>query len=282
MKKSAVEMYALYVQSEETLRKERVKFRSEKIRMEQDMIDIDKKVRMVVEQEAAYNRMATSYENLLREVEELSSEKRRLDGALRDSEGKARNFQRENGSLQQQVKDLGQQVARLLHEAANGKSAASGGSFVGGNAGDVTTQFLVEFSSVEELQQQNERLLKINRELSEAAEATKAEAAMEAEQEYGERVFKLETAIEDLKRKNLHTEEIFQRVSRQRDELRQMLSSAGGDLDAGREIFAATSGEPSTLRMLTQSARAPIPAVPPTTTPPIVCVARRRASIIVE
>ena len=250
MKKSAVEMYALYVQSEETLRKERVKFRSEKIRMEQDMIDIDKKVRMVVEQEAAYNRMATSYENLLREVEELSSEKRRLDGALRDSEGKARNFQRENGSLQQQVKDLGQQVARLLHEAANGKSAASGGSFVGGNAGDVTTQFLVEFSSVEELQQQNERLLKINRELSVAAEATKAEAAMEAEQEYGERVFKLETAIEDLKRKNLHTEEIFQRVSRQRDELRQMLSSAGGDLDAGREIFAATSGErtPATVR----------------------------------
>ena len=251
MKKSAVEMYALYVESEETLRKERVKFQREKIRMEQDMIDIDKKVRMVVEQEATYNRMTASYENLLREIEEVSAEKRRLEGALRDSEGKTRSLGRENCSLEQQVRDLGQQVARLLHEAANGKSASPGGGFVGGNAGDVTTQFLVEFSSVEELQQQNERLLKINRELAAAAEATRAEAAMEAEQEYGERVFKLETAIEDLKRKNLHTEEIFQRVSRQRDELRQMLSSAGGDLEAGRELYAAASGERTPAPVLT-------------------------------
>lgn len=253
MKKSAAEMYALYVGAEETLRKERVKFRSEKIRMEQDMIDIDKKVRMVVEQEAAYNRMKASYDNLLREVEELSAEKRRLSVALNESESTTRNLERENRALEQQAKDLGQQVTKLLHEAQNGKSGASGGSFAGGNAGDVTTQFLVEFSSIEELQQQNQRLLKVNRELAAAAEATKAEAAMEAEQEYGARVFKLETAIEDLKRKNLHTEEIFQRVSKQRDELRQLLSSAGGDLEAGRELYAAASGERTPGTMLTSA-----------------------------
>eukprot|EP00889_Picochlorum_renovo_P008655 jgi/Picre1/35685/NNA_003146.t1 len=188
--------------------------------------------------------MKASHVKLLGDIESLSAEKRRIQSSLKETQGKCKTLEHENLSLEQQVKDLGQQVSRLLHEGQKNKVSGerTPGNFTGGNASDVTTQFLVEFSSVEELQQQNQKLLKVNRELAVAAEATKEAAQKEMQEEYEGKIEKLRNDLEDLKRNRQHAEEIFEQVVRQRDTLRKLLQNAGGDLSIGRELYARSGG----------------------------------------
>lgn len=239
--RTSAEIYAKLIETEERLRVEKLKTREKEIYFEDLLIEVEKRANLLQDQQVEFERMKSSHVKLLGDIEELSTEKRRLTISLKNAESRTKDLDHEKLSLEQQVKDLGQQVARLLHTAAN-ESATAIGSFAGGNARDVTTHYLVEFSSIEELQQQNQKLLKVNRELSIAAEATKEEAKKEIQSEYEERVDQLRNDLEDLKRNRQHAEEIFEQVVRQRDTLRNLLQGAGGDLAAGRELYEKSLG----------------------------------------
>ena len=88
------------------------------------------------------------------------------------------------------------------------------GGFAGGDASDVTTQRLVEFKDVEELQQQNARLLVVNRQLSQEAEATRAEAEAAIRAEYEAGLQGLSKQLEDLRTSRKSTERMLQQVRR--------------------------------------------------------------------
>ncbi|KAI8109094.1 hypothetical protein M9435_005510 [Picochlorum sp. BPE23] len=241
---SSAEIYARFIEAEEKLRAEKLKNREKEIHFEDLLIEVEKRASLLKEQQLEFDSMKASHVKLLGDIESLSAEKRRIQSSLKETQGKCKTLEHENLSLEQQVKDLGQQVSRLLHEGQKNKISGerTPGNFTGGNASDVTTQFLVEFSSVEELQQQNQKLLKVNRELAVAAEATKEAAQKEMQEEYEGKIEKLRNDLEDLKRNRQHAEEIFEQVVRQRDTLRKLLQNAGGDLSIGRELYARSGG----------------------------------------
>ena len=212
--------------------------------MEELLLEVERRAALVKEQQEEYESVKASYGRVSTSIEELAAEKRRLETANTEAQAALRRSARDRKSLEQQVKDLGQQVARLLHEAQNGARGLPAGQFSGGDASDVTTQLLVEFSNIEELLQQNQRLLRVNRELSQAAEATRAEAEEELRREYEAQLAKVSSELSELRRNRENSEELLAQVVRQRDTLRQLLQGGGGDgdLNAARNAYAGSLG----------------------------------------
>ena len=230
---TSAEMYAKLIEAEERLRVEQLKTREKEIYFEDLLIEVEKRASLLHEQQVEFEKIKSSHVKLLADINELSVEKKSIYENLKKMESRAKDLSNEKVSLEQQVRDLGQQVAKLLHATTNPNSKDSHG-FAGGNATDVTTEYLVEFSTIEELQQQNQKLLKVNRELSMAAETTKEEVKREMQEEYEARIDQLRSDLDDVKRNREHAEEIFEHVVRQRDTLRELLQGVGGDLGAGR------------------------------------------------
>lgn len=231
---TSAEIYAKLIEAEERLRIEKLKTREKEIYFEDLLIEVEKRANLLQEQQAEFEKMKSSRVILLNDLEELSMEKRKLVLNLKKTEKKAKDLTNEKASLEQQVKDLGQQIAKLLHNTVS-QNIKDVGNFTGGDASDVSTQYLVEFNTIEELQQNNQKLLKVNRELSIAAEATKEEAKREMQEEYEGRIDQLRNDLEDVKRTRQHAEEIFEHVVRQRDTLRDLLQGAG-DLGARKAL----------------------------------------------
>lgn len=247
---SSAEMYAKYVEAHERWRQERLNSRKREIVMEELLVEVERRASLVKEQQTEYERLKAAHSRVAADLETVLADKRKLESDASRSKTELRNATREQKALDQQVQDLGQQVARLLYELQTLKSGApagagqpDNGSFSGGNATDVTTQLLVEFSDVSELQQQNSRLLRVNRELSQQAEATKAEAEESLRQQYEEALSNLSKELDELRQSRQGAEEVLAQVVRQRDTLRQLLSTGGGDLASARAEYARSLGQ---------------------------------------
>ena len=236
------ELYAKLIEAQERLRTEQLKNKEKEIYMEEVLVEVEKRASLLQEQQAEYETMKTSHNRLLQDIENLASEKRRLQNNIKNLESRIKTTEREKRSLEVQVKDLGQQVSRLLHESTSRVAKASS-DFSGGTASDLTTELLVEFSSIEELQQQNQRLLRVNRELSEAAEATKLEAQQELREEYEDQLESLRNDIEDLRKSRQNAEEVLDQVVHQRDTLRKLLQGTNGDSNIGKQQYARSPSE---------------------------------------
>jgi hypothetical protein len=244
---SATELYSKYMEMHQRWQQERSKNRQREIVMEELLIEVERRAALVKEQQQEYESIKASYSRVSASLEELAAEKRRLENALAEASATARRNERDRRSLEQQVKDLGQQVSRMLYESQRAASGAPRGGeaspqFGGGNASDVTTQLLVEFKDIDELQQQNQRLLRVNRELSEAAEATRAEAEEELRRDYEAQLEKVASELDDLRRGREAAEEVLSQVVRQRDTLRQLLQGTDGDLSDARALYARSVG----------------------------------------
>ena len=244
---NATELYSKYIEMQQKWQDEKLKNRQREIVMNELLAEVERRAEAIKEQQVEYERIKNAYSQVSVDVESMSAEKRRLESSLNDANSALRRNERERKSLEQQVKDLGLQIARLLHEsqkltARTVTGAVSSDStpkqFSGGNAKDVTTQLLVEFKDIQELQQQNQRLLRVNRELSEAAEATKAEAEEDLRREYEGQLDQLAAEFEELKRGRKQAEQILSQVMKQRDTLRQLLQGTEGDLSKAKILYA--------------------------------------------
>lgn len=236
----AAEMYSKYVEMHEKWRAERLKSRQSEIVLEELLLEVERRAAAVKEQQEEYENLKTAYDKLSARLEVLAAEKRSLESQSSEAEATARRSERETRVLEQQVKDLSQQVARLLFETQSGIQTGLGasGQFSGGDASDVTTQLLVEFKDIEELQQQNQRLLRVNRELAQAAEATKAEAEEALRRDYEAQLQRLSNEVVDIRSRREQAEQLLQQVQRQRDTLRELLSGGGKDLVSAKSAYA--------------------------------------------
>lgn len=236
----AAEMYSKYVEMHEKWRTERLKSRQSEIVLEELLLEVERRAAAVKEQQEEYENLKSAYDKLSGRLEVLAAEKRSLESQSSEAEATARRSERETRMLEQQVKDLSQQVARLLFETQAGVQAGSGagGQFSGGDASDVTTQLLVEFKDIEELQQQNQRLLRVNRELAQAAEATKAEAEEALRRDYEAQLQRLANELDDIRSNREQAEQLLEQVQRQRDTLRELLSGGDKDLASARSAYA--------------------------------------------
>lgn len=166
----------------------------------------------------------------------------------------------ENGLLQKQLNDLGRQVQNLLREIARREDPTIPSDedienvpfTPATNVDGVITNHLVLFQNIEGLQQQNQKLLKITRELGEKMETEERDykAAMEQEQaeairEAHEAMQELAGQLEDQKR-NANT--LVQSYVKERDALKSMLARSNGN-----------SGQRSTSALATPAPSSSVP-----------------------
>lgn len=140
----------------------------------------------------------------------------------------------ENTLLQKQLDDLGRQVQTLLREIArrddptippdeeleNVEAALGTESLI--------TNHLVSFKSIDSLQQQNQRLLKVVRELGQTMENEEKEYREAMEKEQTEAIKEAHDAMQELaaqlERQKTSSDSIIQAYVKERDTLRIMLA----------------------------------------------------------
>ena len=136
--------------------------------------------------------------------------------------------------MEQQVTDLGRQVQSLLKELSRRDDPSIPDDEelqdvpMASDVDSVITNHLVAYKSISHLQEQNQRLLKITRELSAKMESEEREYREVMEREQGEAVKEAHEAIQDLaaqlERQKSTSEGIIQAYVKERDTLKGMLA----------------------------------------------------------
>ena len=185
------------------------------------------------------------YERLREESTQLANQ---LSTALAERDGNAISFQevsqklkkshQETELFQHQLTDLGRQVQTLLKELGRrtDPSIPSDEELDGmsplpaNNIDAVITNNLVLFRSIPSLQEQNQKLLKIVRELGAKMESEEREYREALEKEQSEAVREAHEAIQDLatqlERQKKSSEATIQAYMKERDALKAMLARA--------------------------------------------------------
>ena len=172
---------------------------------------------------------------LREQLESSVKERNRLQRVIRDRDDKMVAFERERSSLRFKCSDLSRQVQSLLHrvEVAEGRRQADDEDMVSSsgvsaedtfqNSAEFISKKLVEFGDITELQQQNERLLALIRELSSDKEADEERQKKLADLE--EQLTRSKTEYDQLQTAHRHAQELLSAVTQQRDSFKMLVRS---------------------------------------------------------
>ncbi|KAJ7387616.1 hypothetical protein OS493_000951 [Desmophyllum pertusum] len=226
------QIYSQYVEVSDALQQEK----DENIRLKQYLDQILKEIE---EKAPVLQQQRKDFEQALHSVDQLS---RRLDSALVENEEskvfaeeaakKSEHLKRENDRLRNLSADLSQQVQVLLKECeeARGGVVSSEPSVHPMSSTEVTSssqvisEHLVTFRSIEELQQQNQKLLGVIRELSEEKEKREGDNIIDGLQKKLDGSLKEVEGLKESRERQMH---MVEAVIRQRDMYRVLLANSG-------------------------------------------------------
>ena len=157
---------------------------------------------------------------------------------------------RENELLQKQLEDLGRQVQSLLREVARRDDPTLLATadedvrhMVAEDTDSLITNNLVLFKSISGLQEQNQKLLRIVRELSSKMESEEKDYKEAMEREQSEAIREAHEAMQELaaqlERQKKNSDNIIQTYVKERDALKAMLARA--EKTAGSKSTGVTS-----------------------------------------
>uniref|UniRef100_A0A673I9N4 Nucleoprotein TPR n=1 Tax=Sinocyclocheilus rhinocerous TaxID=307959 RepID=A0A673I9N4_9TELE len=200
------------------------------------------------QQREEYERMQKSVSSLSAKLEQAVTEVHRLQKEADESNKRASVLERDNQRFEVQLADMSQQVRVLLIELeeARGNHVMREEDEVCSadvsSTSEVISQHLVTFRTVEELQQQNQRLLVALRDLSEEKDELEGDTMKRREVE--KYLEELQRELEQLKEKRAQDLQKVDAVARQRDMFRMLLTQATGvtfPQGAGNEELMLTS-----------------------------------------
>ncbi|XP_055956661.1 nucleoprotein TPR isoform X2 [Patella vulgata] len=225
------EIYSEYVKVTDSLQAEKAENSQLKIYLDEIGKELEEKAPLLVRQREDYEaalqsntRMAEQLNTAMVEREELLKD--------RDQQKRKSNFlERETQRLQQQTVDLGRQVKRLVQEISEMKggpivretSQVSSSQDI--TASDVVSENLVTFRNLEELQEQNQKLLTLVRELSEKNEREEQEAVNSRTEDLQQQLETALTELNQLQSARQRQEELVKSIVRQRDMYKVMLQN---------------------------------------------------------
>jgi nucleoprotein TPR len=187
------------------------------------------------------------------QLSQAITERDGLANAQQESSQKLTKAARENELLQKQLNDLGRQVQSLLRDLARRDDPTIPPDEEieaivkpADNIEEVITNNLVLFRSLSDLQSQNQRLLKIVRELGSKMEAEEKDYKEQLEKEQGEAVLEAHQAIQELEQRlenqRKSSEATIQAYMKERETLRSMVARAERAGVVGVSTAALTNG----------------------------------------
>uniref|UniRef100_A0A673VWM8 Nucleoprotein TPR n=1 Tax=Salmo trutta TaxID=8032 RepID=A0A673VWM8_SALTR len=244
------ELYTAYVETQEALELQRVENKRVNKYLDDIVQEVEAKGPVLKRQRDEHERMQKSVASLSAKLEQAVTEVQRLQKVTDEANKHSSVLERDNHRSEVQLADMAQQIRVLLIELEEARgnhvvldeevSSADISS-----TSEVITQHLVTFRGVEELQQQNQRLLVALRELSDAQEREETETTGTKRSELERSLEKAQAELEALREQRSHQMQLAESIVRQRDMYRVLLAQATGvsfpQQGAAPEEFSLTS-----------------------------------------
>uniref|UniRef100_A0A8D0GEX5 Nucleoprotein TPR n=1 Tax=Sphenodon punctatus TaxID=8508 RepID=A0A8D0GEX5_SPHPU len=227
------ELYNAYVEAQDQLLLEKLENKRINKYLDEIVQEVEAKAPILKRQREEYERSQKAVASLSAKLEQAMKEIQRLQEEADKSNKQASVLERENQRLEIQVKDLSQQIRVLLMELEEARgnhvirdeevSSADISS-----SSEVITQHLVSYRNIEELQQQNQRLLVALRELGEAKEREEQETTSSKISELQNQLEEAINELEKLREARQHQMQLVESIVRQRDMYRILLAQTTG------------------------------------------------------
>lgn len=226
------QIYDQYIETIDSLQLEKAENTCLKEYMDQILKEVEEKAPLLKQQRKDYENALSTVDRLSASLESAMSECERFSTDANEAVDKSKHLERENERMKLLTADLGNQVQVLLRGSvqANGGNVNADdqlGSTDGvSSSSGVISEHLVTFRNIEELQEQNQKLLTVVRELSEERENqenTNHTVHHDLKQQ-------LDTALgelEVLKTARSRQIQMVEALVRQRDMYRVLLSNTG-------------------------------------------------------
>ncbi|XP_063154494.1 nucleoprotein TPR [Candoia aspera] len=227
------ELYNAYVEAQDQLLLEKLENKRINKYLDEIVQEVEAKAPILKRQREEYERSQKAVASLSAKLEQAMKEIQRLQEEADKANKHASVFERENQRFEIQVKDLSQQIRVLLMELEEARgnhvirdeevSSADISS-----SSEVISQHLVSYRNIEELQQQNQRLLVALRELGDAKEKEEQETTSTKISELQNQLGEAITELEKLRESRHHQMQLVDSIVRQRDMYRILLAQTTG------------------------------------------------------
>nr|XP_056701605.1 nucleoprotein TPR [Euleptes europaea] len=226
------ELYNAYIEAQDQLLLEKLENKRINKYLDEIVQEVEAKAPVLKRQREEYERSQKAVASLAAKLEQAMKEIQRLQDDADKANKQASLLERENQRLDIQVKDLSQQIRVLLMELEEARGnhvirdEVSSADIT--SSSEVITQHLVSYRNIEELQQQNQRLLVALRELGEAKEKEEQETTSSKISELQNQLDEAINELEKLRESRQHQMQLVDSVVRQRDMYRILLAQTTG------------------------------------------------------
>ncbi|KAG1766147.1 hypothetical protein EDD22DRAFT_978513 [Suillus occidentalis] len=236
--KTFTEVYADYVRLQDEFAKKSSEYDHMDRTLSAVLAQIEERAPILSQQREEYDRLQSEAAQLASQLSTTLAEREANSNAFQEASQKLKKSQSENELLQRQLDDLGRQVQTLLKELGRRTDPSLPTDIEmeemeplpAENIDAVITNNLVLFRSIGGLQEQNQKLLKIVRELGSKMEAEERDYREALDQEQSEAVREAHEAIQDLvaqlERQKKSSDMTIQAYMKERDALKAMLARA--------------------------------------------------------
>ncbi|KAJ7812897.1 hypothetical protein B0H13DRAFT_501094 [Mycena leptocephala] len=236
--KTFTEVYADYVKLQDDFAKKCAEYDRMDTTLSAVLAQIEERAPILSQQRAEYERLQSEASHLASQLAQALSDRDSQATLAKENSQKLLRSTRENEILQQQLTDLGRQIQNLLREIGRRDDpsipsdadiemlAAAPPETIDG----VITNNLVLFQSIGQLQEQNQKLLKVVRDLGAKMEGEERDYREAMEREQGEAVREAHEAMQELadqlERQKSSSDTLVKAYVKERDALRAMLARA--------------------------------------------------------
>ncbi|KAF8158177.1 hypothetical protein B0H34DRAFT_444170 [Crassisporium funariophilum] len=236
--KTFTEVYADYVRLQEEFAKKSAEYDHMDRTLSSVLAQIEERAPILSQQRIEYERLQSEASQLGSQLAQALSERDNQANFAQEQTQKLAKSTNENDLLQKQLGDLGRQVQNLLREITrrDDPTIPPDEEMEGvladpeGGTESLITNHLVLFKSINGLQDQNQRLLKIIRELGAKLESEEKDYRETMEREQAEAIKEAHEAMQELaaqlERQKKSSDTIIQAYVKERDTLRTMLARA--------------------------------------------------------
>ncbi|KAL4250041.1 hypothetical protein ABKN59_004926 [Abortiporus biennis] len=235
--KTFTEVYADYVKLQEEFARKSLEYDHMDRTLSAVLAQIEERAPVLAQQRQEYERLQEEASQLATQLSEAIAERDSTAKMARESEQKLGKSKQEIKLLNQQLDDLGRQIQTLMKELGRRQDPSippdeeleeDPSLKPAENIEEVITNNLVLFRSIPALQEQNQKLLKIVRELGAKMEAEEKEYRDELEKEQLEAISEAHEAIrrlqEEIDATKKSSEVTIQTYMKERDALRSTLA----------------------------------------------------------
>ncbi|KAF7299642.1 hypothetical protein HMN09_00969600 [Mycena chlorophos] len=246
--KTFTEVYTDYVRLQEDYTKKCTEYDRMDQTLSAVLSQIEERAPILSQQRAEYERLQSEAAHLASQLSQAISDRDSQARIAQENSQKLASSTRENEVLQQQLTDLGRQVKHLTREVGRLQDPSIPADtelewldpVAADNIDQVITDQLVLFRSVGELQTQNQKLLRVVRDLGFKMESEEKEYREAIEREQGEAVREAHEAMqelaEQLDRQKAASDSIIKAYVKERDTYKALLEREKGTVGNGMHV----------------------------------------------